>query len=149
MLHIFAQVLFWAGLVRIIEIFLSITSIIQDYQRRLWDPQCVAVNEGLVQEWHSHIYGKVGIFMFDLRGNRITADGVQQSDLPLISDEQWAAFEEFMANDQLKAIILCSETPFIGEEPSVCIAKVEASSKCDFLRDHWYFNEQELLKLGM
>ena len=87
--------------------------------------------------------------MFDLRGNRITADGVQQSDLPLISDEQWAAFEEFMANDQLKAIILCSETPFIGEEPSVCIAKVEASSKCDFLRDHWYFNEQELLKLGM
>jgi len=119
----------------------------KDYQRRLWDPQCVAVNEGLVQEWHSHIYGKVGIFMFDLRGNRITADGVQQSDLPLISDEQWAAFEEFMANDQLKAIILCSETPFIGEEPSVCIAKVEASSKCDFLRDHWYFNEQELLKL--
>ena len=75
--------------------------------------------------------------MFDLRGNRITADGVQQSDLPLISDEQWAAFEEFMANDQLKAIILCSETPFIGEEPSVCIAKVEASSKCDFLRDHY------------
>ena len=87
--------------------------------------------------------------MFDLRGNRITADGVQQSDLPLISDEQWAAFEEFMANDQLKAIILCSETPFIGEEPSVCIGKVEASPKFDFLRDHWYFNEQELLKLGM
>jgi hypothetical protein len=46
--------------------------------------------------------------MFDLQSNRITADGVQQSDLPLISDEQlqWAAFEEFMANDQLKAIYL-------------------------------------------
>ena len=87
--------------------------------------------------------------MFDLRGNRITAEGDQQSDLPLISDEQWTAFEEFMANDQLKAIILCSETPFLGDEPCHTIETVECNPKLDFLRDHWYFNEQELLKLGM
>ena len=86
--------------------------------------------------------------MFDLRGNRITAEGCQHSELPLISVEQWAAFEEFMANDKLKAIILCSETPFLGDEPTACMDKVKCDVNLDFLRDHWYFNEHELLKLG-
>jgi hypothetical protein len=30
-----------------------------------------------IKEWHQHTYGPVGIFMFDLRGNRIDGNGVQ------------------------------------------------------------------------
>ena len=120
----------------------------RDYQRRLWDSECLPENSEVVEEWHSHIYGnKVGIFLFDLRGNRITPEGEQQSDNSLLSEAQWAAFEEFMANPDLRAVILCSETPFLGEEPSVCQAKVADNPKFDFLKDHWYYNEEELLKL--
>ena len=41
------------------------------------------------KEYHSHVYGPVGIFMMDIRGNRITGDGVQHSDNNLVSDDQW------------------------------------------------------------
>ena len=44
------------------------------------------------QEHHSHVYGPVGIFLMDIRGNRITGDGVQHSDNPLVSDQQWRDF---------------------------------------------------------
>ena len=93
----------------------------REYQRRLWDPNCKTEFPGdEVKEWHSHFYGneKVGIFMFDLRGNRITSDGKQMSDNPLISEDQWKDFEIFLANPNLRAVILCSETPFIGEQVS-------------------------------
>jgi len=85
--------------------------------------------------------------MFDLRGNRITSDGKQMSDNPLISEDQWKDFEIFLANPNLRAVILCSETPFIGEQPKVCIEKVKANPDLVFLKDHWYYNEEELLKL--
>ena len=119
----------------------------RDYQRRLWDPHCSFSLEDQVQEWHCHVYDKVGIFMFDLRGNRITCEGGQESECPLISTEQWEAFEEFMANPDLRAIMLCSETPFVGDEPGACKETVESNPKLDFLRDHWSFNEEELTKL--
>ncbi len=121
----------------------------RDYQRKLWDPESdcrLTEDYGEVAEWHSHCYGPVGIFFFDLRGNRITSDGVQQSDNNLLSEAQWEAFENFMSNPDMRAAILCSETPFIGEEPEVCKEKVEAGGM-DFLKDHWYYNDQELLKL--
>ena len=38
------------------------------------------------------MYGPVGIFLMDIRGNRITGDGVQHSDNPLVSDQQWRDF---------------------------------------------------------
>ena len=41
------------------------------------------------QEYHSHIYGPIGIFLMDIRGNRITGDGVQHSENPMVSDDQW------------------------------------------------------------
>ena len=46
----------------------------------------------VLQEHHSHVYGPVGIFLMDIRGNRITGDGVQRSDNPLVSDQQWRDF---------------------------------------------------------
>ena len=69
------------------------------------------------------------------------------SENSLLSEAQWQAFEDFIANQDLRAIILCSETPFIGDEPMVCKEKVECEPKMDFLRDHWPFNEDEIIKL--
>ena len=63
----------------------------------------------------------------------------------LLSDAQWAALEEFLSNPELRAIILCSETPFLGDEPDVCREKVEGGM--DFLRDHWPYNKDELIRL--
>ena len=67
--------------------------------------------------------------MFDLRGNRITSDGKQMSDNPLISEDQWKDFEKFMSNPNLRAVILCSETPFIGEQVSKIMYNIVISYK--------------------
>ena len=120
----------------------------REYQRRLWDPKCpLDVDNKDVKEWHSHTYGCIGIFMFDLRGNRITSDGVQMSDRSLISSKQWEDFETFLLNPNLRAVILCSETPFVGDEPKTVKEKVKESLKMNFLMDHWSFNEDELIRL--
>ena len=119
----------------------------REYQRRLWDPEASPDLNEEIAEWHSHVYGAIGIFMFDLRGNRITGEGVQMSENSLLSDAQWADLEEFFQKPELRAIILCSETPFVGDEPSVCRQTVEGNSKMDFLRDHWAFNEDESIRL--
>ena len=55
----------------------------------------------------------------DMRGNRITADGVQHSDNAMVSDSQWEALEELYNNEDLKVILLCSEIPFVGDEPDI------------------------------
>jgi hypothetical protein len=122
----------------------------REYQRRLWDPLCSTAPPAgtFTAEWHSHVYGPVGIFMMDLRGNRIDHAGHQMSERPLISDEQWTDLETFFARPELRVIILCSETPFLGDEPTVCQEKVAADPvNMAFLRDHWPFNEAELLRL--
>ena len=123
----------------------------REYQRRLWDSNCSSKIpiDVEVEEWHSHVYGngKIGIFLFDLRGNRITPEGIQKSENSLLSDKQWQDFEVFMSNPDLRAVILGSETPFIGEEPAETRKKVENISDLIFLKDHWYFNEEELLRL--
>ena len=67
------------------------------------------------------------------------------SENSLLSDEQWAALEDFFAKPELRVIILCSETPFVGDEPDAAIEKAEGGM--DFLRDHWPFNRDELLRL--
>jgi hypothetical protein len=119
----------------------------REYQRRLWDPNCSPKFDSVIKEWHSHIYGSIGIFFFDLRGNRILGNGVQQSERPLCSDEQWADFDAFMQNPQLRVIILCSETPFVGDPPELAIKKVAEIKEMDMLRDHWPFNKDELIRL--
>ena len=119
----------------------------KQYQRRLWDPKCSLDLKGDIAEWHSHIYGSIGIFMFDLRGNRITSEGVQMSDNNLLSDAQWKDLEHFFKNPNLRAAILCSETPFVGDEPAVAKRKVAERLEMSLLRDHWPFNEDELIRL--
>ena len=46
-------------------------------------------------EYHSHVYGPVGIFLMDIRGHRITEDGIQKSDNPMICEAQWDAFGKY------------------------------------------------------
>ena len=101
----------------------------REYQRRLWDPDCTlglvpTDDSSTVAEWHSHVYDRVGFFLFDLRGNRIDRAGTQMSDNPLLSDEQWADLEEFFASETMRVAVLVSETPFLGDEPAVCKEKV-------------------------
>ena len=120
----------------------------REYQRRLWDPDCSSYYSGPeVEEWHSHVYGNVGIFMCDLRGNRINGDGVQSSDNALLSEKQWSDLEAFFQNPDLKVIVVCSETPFIGDEPEVVKKTIEKVPGLAFLRDHWPYNDDELIKL--
>lgn len=119
----------------------------REYQRKLWDPDCSLQLEEETKEWHQHIYGPVAIFMCDLRGNRISGSGHQAAENNLLSDEQWSHIEALFENPDIKVIILCSETPFVGDEPSVCRQKVEENPSMDFLRDHWPYNEDELIRL--
>merc|ERR1712013_952007 len=61
----------------------------RQYQRTLWDPEfakesAMPANDEYFDEYHSHIYGPIGIFLIDMRGNRITGDGVQKSENPLV-----------------------------------------------------------------
>ncbi len=46
----------------------------------------------------------------------------------------------------MRAAVLCSETPFLGDEPGECQAKVHADPNMDFLKDHWPYNEAELVR---
>eukprot|EP00439_Symbiodinium_sp_Y106_P016017 s504_g2.t1 len=98
------------------------------YQRQLWD---VSYGQGdppaettPVEEWHFHRLGSVGIFMFDLRGNRsfgvlgINADGTRRS-ASLLSDKQKKAVEEIFHRQELRCIILCSELPYVWERPEI------------------------------
>ena len=119
----------------------------REYQRRLWDPECSHDLEEEVEEWHSHVYGNVGIFMCDLRGNRINGGGVQMSDNSLLSDKQWSDLKNFFQNPELRVIVVCSEIPFIGDEPGAVKKTVEDVPSLAFLRDHWPFNDSELVRL--
>lgn len=118
------------------------------YQRILWDPETTGAlpedPEEYFSEYHYHIYGPIGIFLIDMRGNRITADGVQHSENPLVSASQWEAIEAFFAHEELKVIIMCSEIPFVGDDPVSIKHKAE---KVDFLKDHWPYNVDDLVRL--
>ncbi len=122
----------------------------REYQRRLWDPDCplsAPAGTSEVREWHWHMYGAIGLFLFDLRGNRIDTFGHATPDKALLCDDQWADLEAFFARPELRVAVLCSETPFLGDEPATCREKVQANQEMDFLKDHWPYNEAEILRL--
>ena len=118
----------------------------RQYQRILWDPDYVSMpaEDEYFHEYHSHIYGPVGIFLIDMRGNRITGDGTQHSTNPIMGEEQWNAIEEFFQTEGLKVIILASEIPFVGDDPETIQEKAE---QVDFLKDHWPYNINDLERL--
>jgi hypothetical protein len=78
---------------------------------------------GLLDEWHFHKYGRIGIFMLDTKGGRFQADGEVQlapgsshSTCPLISEQQWAALKEIMLDESMRMLILVSDAPFFVED---------------------------------
>jgi len=121
----------------------------RNYQRILWDAKfgggiSMPADDEYFDEYHSHIYGPIGIFLIDMRGNRITGDGVQKSDNPLVSERQWDAIEAFFQNEELQVIILASEIPFVGDDP---VSIRDKAKKFDFLTDHWPYNMDDLVRL--
>jgi len=122
----------------------------RQYQRVLWDPHYIRDqgempgDEEYFEEFHAHVYGPIGIFLMDMKGNRITGNGVQQSENPLVSENQWIAMEEFFQTEGLKVIILASEIPFVGDDP---VSIREKAAKFDFLQDHWPYNIDDLVRI--
>jgi len=125
------------------------------YQRALHDPNVVTGQEELdhrveVEEWHAHIYGPLGVFLIDMRGNRIQPDGeikpkhaTPDDELPpVMSDRQKADMAAMFANEDLLCIMVCAEIPFAGEHPE---GFREKAKKFPVLKDHWLYKMDELL----
>jgi len=115
------------------------------YQRQLWDSECVTCEKKLehraeVEEWHFHVYGPCGVFLIDMRGNRVRPDGVQKKG-PILSSRQRDAIEEAFTQPGLTCMLVCSEIPFVGDPPDVIRAKAQ---KKPFLQDHWPYQVDEL-----
>lgn len=115
------------------------------YQRQLWDPDAVtAVSEveklPEIEEWHFHRYGSCGIFLIDMRGNRINPNGTQKEG-KILSERQRAAIEKAFAEPGLTCMLVCSEIPFVGDPPDVIREKAK---ELTFLEDHWPYQIEEL-----
>jgi hypothetical protein len=82
--------------------------------------------------------------VLDMRGNRVDPQGNQFEDRPIVSDNQWKEIEDMCKDPEVKALIVCSEIPFVSESPE----KVKAGAlKIPFLKDHWAYNDVELFRL--
>eukprot|EP00929_Paragymnodinium_shiwhaense_P097462 TRINITY_DN5912_c0_g1_i1.p1 TRINITY_DN5912_c0_g1~~TRINITY_DN5912_c0_g1_i1.p1 ORF type:complete len:507 (+),score=67.87 TRINITY_DN5912_c0_g1_i1:92-1612(+) len=125
------------------------TSVYRSYQRQLWDPSTgqdlvqLGPDVREVQEWHFHQYGPFGIFMIDMRGNRITPQGVLK-DGPILSGQQRKALQDAFAAPGLACMLLCAEIPFVGDSPETIRKNAE---KLAFLKDHWPYHLDDLLWL--
>jgi len=118
------------------------------YQRQLWDPECITCAEKMeaateVEEWHFHRFGPCGVFMIDMRGNRIRPDGIQKEGL-ILNNRQRAAIEQAFLQSGLMCMLVCSEIPFVGDPPETIQKKAH---KLPFLQDHWPYQIDELLWL--
>lgn len=117
------------------------------YQASLWNPEIVtdqaALQELQVMEaWHFHQYGPCGVFMIDMRGNRIQPNGVLRPGLPkILSERQREALKAAFESDGLQCMLVCAEIPFIDEGPNGIQEKAE---KLPFLKDHWTHDVEEL-----
>jgi len=120
----------------------------REYQRQLWDVNCFDEETTIksADEFHYHKWGSVGIMLFDMRGNRITCEGNQCPEKPILNDAQLAVWNAALKDESLKTLFVCSEIPFAGDPP----ATVKTNSKkkgLEFLVDHWAYNDAELVRL--
>jgi len=124
------------------------------YQRALHDPKVATDQDELdhredVEEWHSHIYGPLGVFFIDMRGNRIRPDGEIKPKKaaptdplpPVMSEKQRKDMMDLFANEDLMCIVVCAEIPFAGENPD---GIQEKALKFPMLKDHWPYQMDEL-----
>jgi phosphodiesterase/alkaline phosphatase D-like protein len=125
------------------QFIMAAMGVYTEYQRQLWDPSCEGAlpedKSSLMEEWHFHTYGGMGIFMTDMRGNRITSGGVMKKG-DIMSVKQKAALEEAFKTPGLSCMLVASEIPFVSESP----AEVQAAAKfVKFLEGHWAYKEDE------
>eukprot|EP01062_Namystynia_karyoxenos_P025341 TRINITY_DN19957_c0_g1_i1.p1 TRINITY_DN19957_c0_g1~~TRINITY_DN19957_c0_g1_i1.p1 ORF type:complete len:882 (+),score=242.94 TRINITY_DN19957_c0_g1_i1:86-2647(+) len=111
----------------------------REYQRQLWDTDLGELSDP-VEEWHFHVYGRVGVFMIDMRGSRINAKGEQLTG-PILTPAQRKAMEDAFKDPQLSCMLVCSEIPYVGDSPEIIHKKAE---KFVFLEDHWPYHVEEL-----
>ena len=112
------------------------------YQRILWDTEftkgkVMPADDEYFNEFHCNTYGPIGIFLIDMRGNRITGDGVQKSDNPIVSDVQWEYFQN------VELLFLPPRFLFVGDDP---VSIRDKAAKFDFLTDHWPYNLEDLTR---
>jgi len=116
----------------------------REYQRQLWDinyDRDVTTNE-----FHYHRFGHTGIFMHDMRGNRITSRGEQRPDNPFMNEFQWSALDQLLADPAVKNLFICAEIPFVGSSPEDT-KKGALNPKTPFLSEHWAYSDKELVRL--
>lgn len=125
------------------QFIMAAMGVYTEYQRQLWDPACGGHlpkdKTERMEEWNFHMYGGLGIFMVDMRGNRITAGGVMQKG-DIMSTKQKEALEAAFKTEGLCAMVVASEIPFVSES-SAQVQK--AAEKIKFLEGHWAYKEDE------
>ena len=114
----------------------------REYQRQLWDTNYIS--DTTTNEFHFHQYGSIGVMLLDQRGNRITVEGKQMGDRPLVNDEQWKWLDNCFGNPDLDVMIVCAEIPFVGDTPEEAQAKAATTG---FMKDHWPFRKDELVRI--
>ncbi|CAM9897439.1 unnamed protein product, partial [Ectocarpus sp. 12 AP-2014] len=146
-----------------------------DYQRQLWDPLSVpmgldmndvgyarggpgidsegsgdgffrnAASVGGEGEWHFHVYGEtVGLFALDVRQG---SAGLQRDErAPLLSDTQWSSLARALSIEEIQAMVVVGDAPFVSDSILDARAKARHPSHAH-LRRSWPFHGGELLRL--
>jgi hypothetical protein len=115
------------------------------YQRQLWDVDYQKNPSLYTGEEHFHKYGPVGVIMIDMRGSRLDWLG-NQLDTPFINETQWKMINGAFADPEIKVMLICNEIPYVGDPPER-IKENALKPDTEFLKDHWGYRPEELVKL--
>jgi hypothetical protein len=95
---------------------------LQDEFRTVASP-ITAGGTGVLEEWHFHKYGRIGIFLLDTKGGRFYADGrvelpqgTSHETCPMLSHDQWAALKTAMHDDSIQVLVVAGDIPFFVED---------------------------------
>ena len=99
-------------------------------------------NPALLKEWLWQVYGFVGVFLFDMRGNLIDDAGVVHKGNERLGEAQKEAFQAALATPGVRCLVVGAEIPFVGPTPEAARKGVEGG--LTFLCEHWPYNLHEL-----
>ncbi|CAE7513762.1 Clec16a [Symbiodinium microadriaticum] len=71
-----------------------------------------------VEEWHIHRYGLISILVLDTKGNAMTAALTSTQPSSVLSQRQWAAVDEVLADEAVQVLLLVADSPLALEEDS-------------------------------
>jgi hypothetical protein len=94
-------------------------AVYREYQRALWDPSSgpqdapIGCSGGAGHgEWHYHRFGCVGVFLMDLKEQRLGSVGGPPLEVPLVAAAQWRSLNSVLAGAKasgLAHLVVCSE----------------------------------------